>query len=333
MLYIDKNNIRIQKALNVHYISIRNMIRKKLEKANMGTPIFLDNILLDDDFLKMLICGEPTDLIAIDNMIWEEMVPFLKNVNRIEILNRNSADLTTLEKYYKQIIKMHNKKINEIIDYDNWFIQAKPTDQYSAYHLAESLQLRSCTYCNRSYTTTMTNRLGGKLMRPQFDHWFPKSKFPLLALSFYNLIPSCPTCNSSVKGDMVLNLEDHVHPYIDCNQTNEFSFNFFYKSFTDVEIYITKQGLTDKASNTFKKLQIDTMYNSHHDELKDLLKIKQYYSDTYIQKIQDLFPNNRLSYQEIYRLLFGTELDSVDFHKRPLSKFKSDILKVLGIIG
>lgn len=332
MLFIDKNNIKIQKALDVHFMSVKTMIRKKLRKINTGIPTFLSNILLDDDFIKLLICGEPQELIYMDNMIWEEMGSFLNHVDRIQILNKKSETLTPEEEYYKYFIKFYNKKICEIIDYDNWFIQAKPNDQYSAYHLAENLNRRSCTYCNRSYTTTMTDGAGGKLMRPQFDHWFPKSKYPLLALSFYNLIPSCSICNSSVKGDMVLNLNDHVHPYINSNQTDEFSFDFLYKNLIDVEIYITKNGISDKAFNTFKKLQIETMYNSHHDELKDLIKIKQSYSDTYIQSIQNLFPNKELSYNEIYRLLFGTELNSIDFHKRPLSKFKSDILKNLGII-
>ena len=44
------------------------------------------------------------------------------------------------------------------------------------------------------------------------------------------------------------------------------------------------------------------------------------------------FPNRGLSKEETYRLLFGTELDAKDFHKRPMSKFKHDILKELGII-
>lgn len=50
------------------------------------------------------------------------------------------------------------------------------------------------------YTKTVFDEEGEKITRPTFDHWFAKDDHPLLALSFYNLIPSCNICNSSVKG-------------------------------------------------------------------------------------------------------------------------------------
>ncbi len=74
------------------------------------------------------------------------------------------------------------------------------------------------------------------------------------------------------------------------------------------------------------------MYNAHHSELGDLIKIKEAYSDTYIEKMQQFFPDTKMSRAEVFRLLFGTEIDSNDFHKRPLSKFKHDILKDLGVL-
>ena len=74
------------------------------------------------------------------------------------------------------------------------------------------------------------------------------------------------------------------------------------------------------------------MYNTHIDELADLLKIRDTYSDAYIDEIIRFFPKNKLSFKEVFRLLFGTEYDSKNFHKRPLSKFKKDILGDLGIL-
>ena len=61
-------------------------------------------------------------------------------------------------------------------------------------------------------------------MRPQFDHWFPKKKYPLLAISFYNLIPCCTYCNSSVKGDI------------------EFANNLRTEDGADIEGYIRKSA-------------------------------------------------------------------------------------------
>ncbi len=54
---------------------------------------------------------------------------------------------------------------------------------------------------------------GSNLMNPQLDHWLPKSKFPLLQLSFFNLIPSCEICNTRVKKTREFMKDVHVHPY------------------------------------------------------------------------------------------------------------------------
>ena len=43
------------------------------------------------------------------------------------------------------------------------------------------------------------------------------------------------------------------------------------------------------------------------------------------------FDKLHISKSEAYRLIFGVEYNEIDFHKRPVSKFKCDILKELGI--
>lgn len=46
------------------------------------------------------------------------------------------------------------------------------------------------------------------------DHFFPKEKYPYLAISFYNLIPICKWCNYIKNNDDVLDeKEDIYHPY------------------------------------------------------------------------------------------------------------------------
>lgn len=56
---------------------------------------------------------------------------------------------------------------------------------------AQRIGVTTCPYCNRSYIFT-SSKSG---TRPQYDHYFPKSKYPYLALSMYNLIPCCSICN------------------------------------------------------------------------------------------------------------------------------------------
>jgi len=56
-------------------------------------------------------------------------------------------------------------------------------------------------------------------MRPPLDHFYPRSRYPFLGTSFYNLIPSCHQCNSSVKGAKNPLDENLTHPY-DIDETD-----------------------------------------------------------------------------------------------------------------
>lgn len=297
------NSTKIRKPKNEHYF----------EKVK---AYFAADEKLDD-----LIVGIAVDLEKKNNDFFEAILTKedRKNLEAYFDFNGEKKDV-------KQFQNVHTfiSDINALFSYD-WFIGLEPEAVYSAYHLAEKLNIRSCTYCNRIYTTTARTSKNGKLMRPQFDHWFPKSRFPLLALSFFNLIPSCYVCNSTVKRDVILNLKDHIHPYVDDGSLTEFKFEYsFDKDIGNYAIFI-KNG-SDRVSQTLLKLKVADMYNAHVDELKDLIAIKEAYSKIYIDQIKSFFPE-KLSDKEIYRILFGTEFDEQDFHKRPMSKFKKDILE------
>ncbi len=261
----------------------------------------------------------------------------LKKIN-IDFEDLLTQELSTLysgetNDYLKQKRNDAISDLKSIFDYSGFFLELGPTDDYSAYHLAKNLGIRSCTYCNRVYTVTHNTKNGEKLMRPQFDHWFPKSKYPLLALSFYNLVPSCTHCNSSVKGDKDMDLGKHIHPYLKKMDDDDFVFSYdFNKSINSYEVKLIQKGIGSKHIDTLSFLKIDKMYDAHHYELDDLIKIKESYSDSYLKKLKESFPGANLTDNEIYRFTFGTELDSKDFHKRPMSKFKYDILTELGII-
>jgi hypothetical protein len=329
MLYIDSTRSEVKNSELEHWKFLSCRIQKKL---------FGKDCCQKD----CSICSKTRiHRRGLHSGLFKDLVNFILNDNRlIRIITGKPEELLDIDQKSKQIFDYENDNlvndIKSIFNYD-WFVGLPANHFYSAYHLAENLNRRSCTYCNRTYTTTMRSEKGGKLMRPHFDHWFPRSEYPLLALSFYNLIPSCYICNSSSKGSTVLNLNEHIHPYVDVEQTAGFSFSYIYsdetKSLDEYRIILECVNKENKKSiETLKALGIDVMYNAHYDELKDLIKIRQSYSETYIQNLRELFPNKSLGEPEIFRLLFGTELDAKDFHKRPLSKFKSDILKELKMI-
>ncbi len=286
-------------------------------------------MLLHNNKLEEIIIGLPQDLLSEMDKLYLAIIPQeIVNLDPYFDLKTKISRQTTYPNLYSFF-----EDIKSIFDYDD-FIGLKANEPYNSYRLAMLLNMRSCTYCNRVFTTTMVTKDKEKIMRPQFDHWYPKYRFPLFVISFYNLIPSCNSCNSSAKGDSVLDLRLNVHPYIDKNQTDDFAFDYFYSGLLDkYRIFVKKTNLSNsKAFDTVKILRIDEMYNSHHEELDDLIKLKQAYSDNYINSINDFFPNSHLSKSTIYKLLHGVEFDSNKFHNKPMSKFKKDILKKLEMI-
>jgi HNH endonuclease len=193
------------------------------------------------------------------------------------------------------------------------------------------LEIDTCVYCNRNYTLNLV----GTHARAELDHWFPKSEFPLLGLSFYNLIPSCHSCNhikgSSKDFDWSTALENINHPYFD---KNHFEFSYSYEKSMDnfkVEIKVQKDSKTEE---TLKFNKTKSIYNSHSEkELKDLLDLRYKYSANYLDiLLNKTFVDLPISKKEATRMVFGIELNEKDFHKRTFSKFKKDILIELGIL-
>lgn len=293
---------------------------KKTKIHNTDTNTFIVEFIVKN--ISFILSGNPYQLEQINKRFDLELNQI------IETKYSTSSEVVKSEKRKSAI-----KDLKSILDYDGFFLTLEIFDDYSAYHLANNIGIRSCVYCNRVYTVTHNSKFGNKLMRPQFDHWFPKSKFPLLALSFYNLIPSCVHCNSSVKGKKLMNLDIHIHPYVKNPENDDFAFSYSYRNNTEeYGIEIKQIGVGSKHKKTLEFLKIDEMYDAHQDELDDLLKIKRAYSGEYLENLKSSFPGANLTDNEIYRFAFGTEMDKKDYHKRPFSKFKHDILKELGII-
>lgn len=303
----------------IHSFLSRKQIQKKIIK------------FLNEENLKKILTEIPKELEKINDLFFEEIL----GTDWQNSLN-NYFDSKKRKKEHKVVFNLF-QDINKIFDY-KWLCELEPVEEsnhensYSLYTLASKLDVRTCTYCNRAYTNTLATVDNKKLMRPQFDHWFPKWKYPLLACSFYNLIPSCYTCNSSSKGKTLLKLDDHIHPYVDKDTFENFQFDYLFTNVSAYHIYLKRVNTNWKELNTLKAIHIDRMYNAHHEELNDLIRLKNAYGKNYIERMIKLFPKAELSSNEIYKLIFGVESNPSDFHKRPMSKFKHDILKELGII-
>lgn len=307
MLHINPNTPEVIKARRAFHSGILDFVFQRIDWIESNTNVnseivirFFNNHVLDK--LDELLIGKPEKLIELSNYL----NPFIAV----------SPDIRTAIEY------VFNYKL---------FIDKKKK-RYDAYILAESLDIRTCTYCNRNYTNTVIRKNGEKLTRPQFDHYFDKATHPALAISFYNLIPSCSICNSSIKGTHKMNLNDYMHPYIDSNIDDiRFTYKYSIESKSGLRIKV-KTPLASKANHTVDAFAIEEIYNAHTGELLDLIKTRQYFSDKYLSILSsNLLRDVIVSKEDLYRIVFGTEYDSSQFMNRPFSKFKSDILKELGI--
>ena len=211
--------------------------------------------------------------------------------------------------------------LNTIINY-RAFCDDHSKDRWDAYKLAEKLGIDVCPYCNQFYTHTVRLPQKRNVVRPQFDHYLPKSEYPLLALSFYNLVPSCPQCNH-LKGDKE---ECIFHPYFEGIE-KEISFNYDLK--TNLEYHITvktsNQLTNSKIESTLETLHLEGRYQKHTDILEEIIQKKLRYSSEHIKHLRSIFdihdPN------ELYRWVFGNYYEKKDFGKRPLAKFTRDMFE------
>ena len=189
--------------------------------------------------------------------------------------------------------------------------------------LSEELKVDTCPYCNRQYTFTINSK---KKTRPQFDHFLPKSKYPYLALSFYNLVPCCPVCNLIKKEDEV-----DYHPYIKgFNDEYQFSVNHFdyiLGRSKEIKILLKKTSNQKSRNRNIETFALNELYAHHNDYAQEIIDKAHAYNDDYYNGIIEVFSAINKTPSEINRLIFGNYIENAALERRPLSKLTKDILE------
>ncbi len=213
--------------------------------------------------------------------------------------------------------------------------------KYNAYELAKKLNVNVCPYCNRNYTFTVINEINNEreeeLTRPEFDHFISKKEYPILALSFYNLIPSCHICNSTLKGESQIEL---LNPYLDnFDKKAKFSLKLidstFYHSIYGFEIELKENNSKDKKTkNTISTFRLKELYQNHKDIILELIQKNVTYDDSYIDELFKTYEGTLFKNREdVITHIVSNYVSEDEIEKRPLSKLIKDISKDLGLIG
>ena len=67
--------------------------------------------------------------------------------------------------------------------------------------LTNGFEIHNCVYCDLEDVTSFTKANGSLVRKFETEHVLDKGECPLVALSLYNLVPSCGTCNGpAIKG-------------------------------------------------------------------------------------------------------------------------------------
>lgn len=105
------------------------------------------------------------------------------------------------------------------------------------------------------------------------DHYLPKSKYPVFAVTPINLIPACTPCNKGKHIDYPKsNIDQTLHPYYD-NVENEswIKANVLQTNPISFEYYVDcpnawSQILKDRSINHFNSFNLNELFSSHASE-------------------------------------------------------------------
>lgn len=200
-----------------------------------------------------------------------------------------------------------------------------------------------CPYCNRNFIFTVPRHTGNGGVRPEYDHFFPKSKYPYLAASMYNLIPSCSVCNKAKSNrNSYKNHEvQYLYPYEegygeqivlkieDKNKPTD-KVTAWLGSAEEYTVYpeCSKEVDSEKkkrVENSWEMFKLGPLYEKHSDYIRNILQAKQIYTEEYLEQLVKNFPSAFDSMDDLKNMVYFNYLDEKDWGKRILAKLTHDL--------
>ena len=205
---------------------------------------------------------------------------------------------------FKEIVNPDIKGLEDIFKYSKGYDSAI-AGFFMDY--ADLLEIKTCYYCETAYVNTYTTWDNGKKeVRRLFDvdHFLPKDKCPLLALSLFNFVPSCQVCNSRLKLTAI--------PGDGKNEYEQFSPSSEKANFEDnikvrLRVWTPKDGLKGRyihlrTKHPYEKyvqfFRLEDCYEFHKVEAVRLNDLKRRYPDVNIKSIARILHYSKDSVKE-----------------------------------
>jgi len=247
----------------------------------------------------------------------------LKNI--VDVIEFRISKLT------QRKTKNLNNKVKYLFNYATKYQSSAITPFFT-----KNFDFRTCFYCNKDFITNFKSKK--KVSTFQLDHFYDKDTYPYLALSFYNLIPSCPTCNSKkVKGS--------ENCFRTCEPPNSENFYFnkkvkfkllldesckdlHVKDKTDIDINL-KENYSNEYEKYIEVFKLNERYKAHKDIVYDMITKAELYPESRLKELQDL---TGIPFQQIKKDIFNLIDADEDLSKKPFSKLIKDISEELKLV-
>lgn len=236
----------------------------------------------------------------------------------------------------KPVDVLFHKLIVESLGYD-W------VRNHSYPKFIAKIGIRTCVYCNAQYGVSIEKADGSNEITSsyQIDHYRPKSEYPYLATSFFNLQPSCSHCNQmKSKNDALFNLytdkRGELSPFrfrLDIGSIVKFLLTC---NSSDLEILLEVKNKKDikLLENHEDRFHLTLKYENHKEEASDIVLMSIFYSKAYLRQLQTQFGNilHCLNSRAL-NVLLGFPTDENDIHKRPLTLLRQNLAQQLELLS
>lgn len=194
--------------------------------------------------------------------------------------------------------------------------------------------LNTCVYCNASYAVATNDNTAAF----QVDHNYPKSEYPFLCISFFNLYPACMHCNQIKSKTTTYNFclytdnSDLLDPFKFSIDDKSIIKYMLFNNADLLKVNLKSDTLPQKAEEHFNFFHLGGLYPQFSDEIEEIIWKAKIYNESYRNQLlaayNKKFPFNMYAFKRFY---LGFYPDAKDVHKRPLTLLKQSIAKEMGL--
>ena len=199
-------------------------------------------------------------------------------------------------------------------------------------------EIHNCVYCDLEDVTSFTKADGTNVRKFETEHVLDKGECPLVALSLYNFVPSCGTCNGpAIKGtkpigdtpNEIVRLSPTVEGY-DFEKKVRFDVNYLNPALDDLNelthpddyeiVFDVKDEVYKKSINLF---QLHSRYNNVIPK-SELLKWREKRRNNPDNIVRQFAEIRKTTFEVVFEEMF--ELDLRRQKHYPMEKARRDVM-------